>query len=56
MGSEEGLIKKARLEQLWAEECEKAEMQQTNLKRRKATSKKKKSVVQKKQSVKRTRR
>ena len=54
--SEEGLIKKERLEQLWAEECEKAELQQTNLKRRKAAAKKKKSVVLKKQSAKRTRR
>jgi hypothetical protein len=53
--SEEGLIKKDRLEQLWAKHCEKAEAEQTNLKRRKAAAKKKKPVVLKKQSAKRTR-
>ena len=55
--SEEGLIKKERLEQLWAEQCEKAEAEQSNRsKHRKGTAKKKKSALIKKQSAKRTRR
>ena len=55
--SEEGLIKKERLEKLWAEQCEKAEAQETSrTKRRKAVGNKKKSVTFKKQSAKRTRR
>jgi hypothetical protein len=55
--SEEGLIKKERLEQLWAEQCEKAEAQETNRsKRRKAAGSKKKTSSQKTQAAKRTRR
>ena len=55
--SEEGLIKKERLEQLWAEECEKTAAEETSRsKHRKAAAKKKKSVLPKKQSAKRTRR
>ena len=55
--SEEGLIKKERLEQLWAEQCEKAEAEQSRgSKRRKAVANKKKTSSQKKQASKRTRR
>ena len=54
--SEEGLIKKERLEQLWAEQCEKTEAEQSKgNKRRKAAGKRKKPVPVKKQSAKRTR-
>ena len=53
--AEDGLIKKDRLEELWAQHCEKAEAEQTNLKRRKAAAKKKKPVVLKR-SAKRPRR
>ena len=55
--SEEGLIKKERLEQLWAEQCEKAEAEETNRsKRRKAAGSKKKTSSQKTHASKRTRR
>ncbi len=55
--SEEGVIKKERLEQLWAEECVKTAAEETNrTKRRKVAAKKKKPVILKKQSARRTRR
>ncbi|HSE33956.1 MAG TPA: zinc ribbon domain-containing protein [Pyrinomonadaceae bacterium] len=55
--SEEGLIKKERLEQLWTEQCEKAEAEQAKgSKRRKAAVNKKRVSPQKKQASKRTRR
>ena len=54
--SEEGLVKKERLEQLWAEQCEKAEAEETKRsKRRNSAGKRKKPVSIKKQSAKRTR-
>ncbi|HTG93125.1 MAG TPA: hypothetical protein VL866_11090 [Pyrinomonadaceae bacterium] len=53
--SEEGLIKKARLEQLWAEQCEKAEAEETNRSKRRKAGKRKKPISLKKQSAKRTR-
>lgn len=54
--SEEGLIKKERLEQVWAEQCKKADAQEANRsKRRKAAAKRRKSVLLKKQSAKRSR-
>jgi oligoendopeptidase F len=55
--SEEGLVKKERLEQLWAKECKKTEAEQSkDNKRRKAAANKKKPSSQRKQASKRTRR
>jgi oligoendopeptidase F len=54
--SEEGLIKKERLEQLWAEQCEKAETQQSKGGKRRKAAGKRKTSSPKKPASKRTRR
>src|SRR4029453_12813490 len=52
--SEEGLVKKERLKQLWAKECKKTEAEQSkDKKRRKAAANKKKPSSQRKQASKR---